>query len=143
MFRILQSRAPQLKNDLTLYASVQVDRARLVVAQAIAGSVALIFWMIIGAVVVATGTVMLLFGISGGLTTVLDGRTWLANIITGGLTLASILVVLTLRRLRERSLRFLALKKRYARPDTEAASEPISTDKKPISTDKMSRTHAT
>lgn len=86
-WRSATRRVPAIRADLTWFAGIQLDRARLRLTR-------LTTWMALGLLaLVAVATLfaiaawLLVAGIAGGLGELLGGRMWLGQAVTGGITL--------------------------------------------------------
>ncbi len=87
-WRAIGERVPELGADVSRYAAVQADRARLAISQVVTRAVTGILLMIAFGAFFATAASLLIVGIAGGVAQALDGNVWLANLITGTATLS-------------------------------------------------------
>jgi len=106
---------PEMREDLSCYASVQVDRVRLAVAGAVTKLAFAILAMIAAAAVFATATSLLIVGVAGGLAAALDGKVWLANLLTGAIVLGLFGGAIALGAAALKRGRLQRLQQRYAR----------------------------
>lgn len=113
----IQRGIPELKDDLTCYATAQADRARFAVSRALTSVVRAIAIGVVAIAVVVAAAVLTIDGIAGGLAEALDGRVWLANLITGVGIAALLLAAAALRSRAGRNARLRRLAQRYARHD--------------------------
>jgi len=108
-------RIPEMRDDLSCYAAVQVDRARLAVSQVVTRIVFGVLLMIAAGAVVAIAAYLLIVGIAGGVAAALDGNVWLANLITGLAVFALLFGAITMAVVVSRRNRLRRLQVRYAR----------------------------
>lgn len=114
-WRVARKRVAAMRGDLSCYASVQVDRARLATSQAIAGVVSTtILILVLTGVVIAAATLTMV-GAAGGVAAGLGGNVWLANLITGLGTLILFGVASTIIIWLNRRKRIDRLTRKYAR----------------------------
>lgn len=135
VWRVLKTRVPRIRKDVSLYANLQVDRVRTAAASVVLKAITAVLMLIIVAAVLATGSTLVVLGIAGGLTTLLDGQAWLAYLITGLGTIGGLVLVFMLLAAHQKSKRMRALKRRYApEPDdpqeaaTLASKDPHPND---------------
>jgi hypothetical protein len=106
-------RLPEIRDDLSCYASVQADRARLAMSQAGSRVAASILQLVVVGAVCATAATLVIVGIAGGVAILLQGNVWLANTATGAATLLVLTAAFAGRnRLRSRQ-RMQRLQRRY------------------------------
>jgi hypothetical protein len=106
-------RLPEMGEDLSCYAAVQTDRARLAVSRLVTRLVASILQIIAVAAVLATAASLLIVGIAGGLASALEGNVWLANIITGAAALIVLCGAIAVSVGGQRRTRLRHLQRRY------------------------------
>jgi hypothetical protein len=130
----LGTRLPEMREDLSCYAAVQADRARLAASHVGTRAVSSILQVVAVAAIFATSASLLLLGIAGGLASVLRGNIWLANPITGSSALIALgsVIAITIAsrkraRLRELQDRYRAYEAR-SRATTDAGIVPEGSD---------------
>ena len=82
-WRAARKRVAGMRGDLSCYATVQVDRARLVTSQAIARVVSTAILVLVLTGVLIAAAILTIVGVAGGVAAGLGGNLWLANLITG------------------------------------------------------------
>jgi hypothetical protein len=86
-WRSASRRVPAIRADLTWYAGIQMDRARLRLTR-LSTRIALgLLALLAVATVFAIAAWLLVAGIAGGVGELLDGRLWLGQAATGAVTL--------------------------------------------------------
>lgn len=108
-------RLPELRNELSWYAAVQADRARLAVGGVVRRIVLGVLLGLVGAAWFGIAAARLLEGIAGGLATALDGNLWLANVVSGATALLVLLGGAAWFERHRRNRRMQALQQRHAR----------------------------
>jgi hypothetical protein len=114
-WRAIGKRVPELRDDLTCLATVQVDRARLAgsqIATALASRI-LVAVAFVAVFIVAAST--MIAGVAGGIAVALQGNLWLANVITGIGTMVVLGGVISWRGWQENGRRLRQLEDRYQR----------------------------
>ncbi len=114
-WRAARKRVASLRGDLSCYASVQVDRARLATSQAIVGVIStMLLGLVLTGVAVAAATLTMV-GAAGGVAAGLNGNLWLGNIITGLGTLILLGTSIAIGARWNRRKRIDRLARKYAR----------------------------
>lgn len=122
-------RVPRMRDDLSCYASVQVDRIRMRVAHTIGHlTVGAVLVLTLAAITTVAATLVML-GVVGGLATLLDGKLWLAALLTGASVLLGLLLAVRLGMRAQARRRLTHLQHRYRRraPAPDAAPTPVPT----------------
>jgi hypothetical protein len=83
----LGRRLPEMRQDLSCYTAVQVDRLRLAGANLVTSVATRVLQLLAAAAVLTVAVYLLMAGVAGGVATALQGKVWLANVITGAGTL--------------------------------------------------------
>ena len=132
-WRALGKRLPELKEDLSCYAAVQVDRVRLSASRVLIGAAYGILAVIAAAAVLFTAVSFLIAGIAGGIASALGGNVWLANLITGAAVLVSLASAVAIGLRIYNGKRRRRLEQRYKRYEARqfAMDHPDVPDRRP------------
>lgn len=106
-------RLPELREDLSCYAAVQADRARLAASNVTSSLVSGILQIVAIAAIFATAASLLIVGIAGGLASALHGNLWLADLITGAAALLALGSAIAITVGRRKRTRMRLLQRRY------------------------------
>lgn len=125
----LGRRLPEMRQDLSCYTAVQVDRARLAAANLVTSVAARVLQLLAAAAVSIVAVYLLIVGIAGGVATALQGRVWLANLITGAGTLTLLAIALAIGAGSRRRRRMRRLQRRYRGLDRSVDTTPTEAAK--------------
>jgi hypothetical protein len=126
----LGRRLPEMRQDLSCYTAVQVDRLRLAGANLVTSVATRVLQLLAAAAVLTVAVYLLMAGVAGGVATALQGKVWLANLITGAGTLTVLALAFAIgagsrrrRRLRRLQRRYRGLDRSSNATATEAAHD--------------------